>query len=222
MSPKRTLQKLPWVRVPRQQRSDRSLRRILDAAEEIMESKDYSEITVAEIVKRAHSSIGVFYSRFPDKLALLHHLDERFAEEAEEAIDHYLNCRDWKGCTLAQASKELIEFLCGTHYAKRGMLKSIILQVRLHPNQRFQQAGRRLISALDRMAGFLHRWRDEIADPNPERALRMALVMVISTIRDYLVFSETTLYRDFIGIDLDEFPAALNQTFLHMIRARCS
>jgi AcrR family transcriptional regulator len=155
-----------------------------------MERKNFPEITVAEIVEKAHSSVGVFYSRFPDKLALLHYLDERFAEEAGKAIDRRLHYGDWKNSSFAAASGEVIDFLCRSHYEKRGMLKSIILQVRMHPNQRFQQTGKRLIDVLDRVTRFLLNWRNEIGDPHPERTLRLALVMVmvISTIRDCLVF----------------------------------
>jgi AcrR family transcriptional regulator len=206
-----------WLRPPRQRRSDASLQRVLDAAEALMEDKAFSDITVAGIVKQARSPVGVFYSRFPDKLALLHHLDERFAQDVEDAFERRFRIEDWEGRPFGEACDAAVAFLYRLHAAKRGMLRSVILQVRTHPNQRFQQTGRRLVTAIDRLADFLLRWRSEIDHPHPDRAVRLALLMTISVIRDLVVFSDTTFYRDVLGLDPHDTPAALAGAFRNIL-----
>lgn len=212
--------KQQWLRPPLQRRSDASLQRILDAAEALMEERSFSDITVAEIAKKARSSVGVFYSRFPDKLALLHHLDERFACDVEEALERRFTREHWEGRSFADASDDVIAFLFRLHAMKRGMLKSVILQVRTHPNQRFQQTGKRLTRALDRLADFLMNWRTALRHPQPERTVRLALMMTISLIRDLVVFSETTMYQELLGVSLDRAPSFLAEAFKNMVEAR--
>ncbi len=210
---KRTHRNPQWVRPPRQQRSDESLRRIIAASKKLMERKSFFDISVAEIVKEARSSIGVFYSRFPDKLALLHHLDELFAREAEEAIDTNFRYENWKDSSFEEVSREVIGFLCRSHYENRGMLKSIILEVRMNPNQRFQQTGKRLAEAIGRIADFLLNWRQEIAHTQPDRLLRLGLMMSISLIRDFIVFAETTHYQELLDPGLGDLQSLLADSF---------
>ncbi len=100
------------------------------------------------------------------------------------------------------------------------MLKSIILRVRMNPNERFQQTGKQLVQAIDRIVDFLLNWRQDIAHPHPERALRLALMASVSLIRDFVVFPETTLYPDLAGLGPDELPAALTELFQRMVGGR--
>ena len=58
-------------RPPRQQRSAATLDRIVRAAEELFAERGFEGATVDDIVARAGSSKGSFYSRFADKQALL-------------------------------------------------------------------------------------------------------------------------------------------------------
>jgi AcrR family transcriptional regulator len=70
---RRTLPMLHWVRPPRQERSRDTHQRIVEAAERLLAAgRAWSEISVAELVKEAGTSIGSFYHRFRDKDALLH------------------------------------------------------------------------------------------------------------------------------------------------------
>jgi AcrR family transcriptional regulator len=209
-----------WIRPPLQRRSDASLQRILDAAEALMEERSFSDITVGEIAKRARSSVGVFYSRFPDKLALLHHLDERFAEDAEEALAQRFTRDRWQGRPFSEACAEVVEFLFRLHARKRGMLKSVILQVRTNPNERFQQTGKRLAQAIERLADFLLDWRHDIGGSEADRTVRLALMMTISLIRDLVVFSQTTMYENVAGLRPEEAPAVLARMFRSMVEAR--
>src|SRR3954466_6943772 len=84
-----------FFRPPQQSRSQETLDRILDAAEQVLETKAFGEATLAEIMERAGVTVGAFYRRFPDKDALLHHLDERFFAELHRRADEVLNPDRW-------------------------------------------------------------------------------------------------------------------------------
>ena len=70
---------------PLQARSRETHRRILEAVGELLKTKTFAELTVAEIAVRSRSSVGAFYARFSDKDALLGQLDELCAGEVAAA-----------------------------------------------------------------------------------------------------------------------------------------
>ena len=78
------LRPLRSVAKPKQARSEDSLRRLLDAAESLLGERSFGEVSIADIARRARSSVGGFYARFRDKDELLLALQERFVRELEQ------------------------------------------------------------------------------------------------------------------------------------------
>ena len=72
------------VRKPQQERSRRTLQRILDAGLHLLEHEGPDSLTVTGITKRARTSVGSFYARFQGKDDLLRYLGERSLNEALE------------------------------------------------------------------------------------------------------------------------------------------
>ena len=70
------------LREPRQDRSRRTLRRILEAGLYLLEHEGPEALTVTEITKRARTSVGSFYARFNGKDGLLRYMGERSLNEA--------------------------------------------------------------------------------------------------------------------------------------------
>ncbi len=66
---------LQAVTGPKQARSERTLQRLLDAAEVLIEEKGHAAVSIPEIARRARSSVGGFYARFRDKNELLRALE---------------------------------------------------------------------------------------------------------------------------------------------------
>src|SRR5262249_9156472 len=91
----------PRLRPPVQARSQATLDRLVRAAEGLLAEKRFDEATVAEIARRADSSVGAFYARFPDKEAFLDHFDERFFQNAREQWNVVLDPARWEGATAA-------------------------------------------------------------------------------------------------------------------------
>jgi len=67
---------------PQQARSRRTLERITNAALAIVAERGAEEATVQDIVRRARSSVGSFYSRFSGKDELMTYLQERIWDDA--------------------------------------------------------------------------------------------------------------------------------------------
>jgi len=78
------------IQPPQQARSRASMNQMLDAAAQLLETKTFDELTIAEVVQQAGASVGAFYGRFKDKDALLQALDERFFSEFEQALTIFL------------------------------------------------------------------------------------------------------------------------------------
>lgn len=91
------LSTLEWVNPPRQTRSQKTLERILEAAEQLVLEQGFDGTSVAGVVKLAQSSVGAFYSRFPDKQALLLCLRDRFIEQAVATLQLALLPERWTG-----------------------------------------------------------------------------------------------------------------------------
>lgn len=77
------------VRGPKQERSERTLARILDAAEQMLSERGIADVPVRDICDAAETSPSSFYARFADKSALLHALMDRRSERVFSRIDQF-------------------------------------------------------------------------------------------------------------------------------------
>jgi AcrR family transcriptional regulator len=68
-------------RVPQQDRGERRVAEVLEAAAGVIAERGYDGATMTEIAERAGSSIGALYQYFPNKEAIARALRHRCAEE---------------------------------------------------------------------------------------------------------------------------------------------
>src|SRR5215472_5444023 len=87
---------LETVSGPKQARSERTLQRLLDAAEALIKEKGHAAVSIPEIARRAHSSVGGFYARFRDKNELLRALEERHFRELEQRVEALADASRWE------------------------------------------------------------------------------------------------------------------------------
>jgi AcrR family transcriptional regulator len=179
-----------FFRPPQQSRSQETLDRILDAAEQVLAEKAFGEATLAEIMERAGVTVGAFYRRYPDKNALLRHLDERFFAEMLARNAELLNPQRWPDASARDIISEFSRQAVEVYSARRGLLRSLFLRDRtdtilqqsaLHVNEQFIAS----ITAL-----LLPR-RAEMTHPDPERAIELGFMMTIGALRELVVFGET-------------------------------
>ena len=180
----------PRLRSPQQARSRDTLRRILEATRKLLNEKTFAEISVTEITKRARSSVGAFYTRFPDKKALLDHLDELYAREVIAAAEELSRPERWVGASLADIVEAAIGFMVRFHRERPGLLRTLILEARQRPGGAFGERTERMKARIPGLLQILLRRKDDIHHPDPERAVTMGFVMVFSALRETILFPE--------------------------------
>ncbi len=180
---------LRWVRPPQQARSQQTLDRLLDAAEALVSEKGFDDAPVAEIARRAGSSVGAFYSRFPDKDSLLGALNERFLVQAVATADAALDPALWQRASIGEISTAFVRFLVEIHREQRGLLRAFSLRMRVDPV--FQARRERLAHHVGgRLSELLLAHRAEIQHADPHRAAAFALTMVFGVLEHTIVFGE--------------------------------
>lgn len=104
-------EQLRWVRPPLQDRSQKTMERLLVAAEARIIKVGFEKATIAEIAKQADSSVGAFYARFSDKDALLRCLLDRFVFEAKATMNSAMRTELWEDATALALCTQLLTFL---------------------------------------------------------------------------------------------------------------
>jgi AcrR family transcriptional regulator len=180
---------LQWVRPPRQARSQETLDRILDAAEALVAEKGFEDTPVAEVVRRADSSVGAFYTRFRDKQGLLHALYERYYDEAVATTDAALDPARWRGASLASLIEAVVRFLVEIFRERQGLMRAFVVRNHTHPE--FQARQERLSHyVIARLSALVLERRGELSHADPERATRFALMLVFSALETMILFGE--------------------------------
>jgi AcrR family transcriptional regulator len=175
------LNQVEWVRPTHQARSQETLERLLEAAEEIIAEKGFDNATVSEIVRRARSSVGAMYARFNDKDSLLACLHERFYEQALATAEAALDPARWEGATTTDILTTAVPFVVHMYQLKRGLIRAFI--VRGTADRTFAERGGRLGRAISEMLIKLLMQRDEeIRHPDPQLAIAFGLRMLFDTL----------------------------------------
>ena len=207
---------LRWVRPPQQARSQETLERLLDAAEHLVAEKGFEDTPVAEVARRAGSSVGSFYARFQDKDALLHALYERYYEQAIATADAALEPARWEGAQIPEILAAVVRFLVSIYREQAGLIRAFV--VRNHSDAEFQARRERLSHYVnERLSALLLARRAEIAHPQPERAAAFGLTLVFSTLESAMLFGE--LRSASLSLSDDDLAAELTRAFLAYLGA---
>lgn len=170
---------IEWVKPPRQARSQRTLERILDAAEALILESGSDGFTVAEVARRGRSSVGSLYARFQGKEALLRSVFERFVEQAEATVEAALEPTRWQGIALGQILDSAIAFLVHVFHERRALIAAFTLRAAqdAEVTALADRLGMRIQAGLGRL---IAQRSDELRHPNTERAVRFATWLVLS------------------------------------------
>jgi AcrR family transcriptional regulator len=200
------------VRQPRQARSRETMSQILDAAAQILETKTFEKLTIAEVVQKANTSVGAFYGRFKDKEALLQALDERFFKEFEEEIEFLLAPSNWAGKPISYIIRSATRLMVQTYSKDRGVLRSLNLKARLYDDFHFKKREQRAWNELfPLLQDTLLSHQDEISHPDPGLAIRLGFQQMFFTMREVLLWEPL---REDVPYDNEELIAELTRAYL--------
>ena len=176
------------LRTPKQKRSEATLNRLVDATRRLLTEKPFDDITINEIVLEAGASVGAFYARFGDKEALLEHLREAAARDADEEVQRTLAARDWESAPLETVAREVVRGLVQQHRAHTGTLRALASR-RISARSSGAPVGSIAVQT-PRLVDLIKQRRAEITHPNPDVAVHLGLSMVTSAVRDRILFPE--------------------------------
>lgn len=187
---------------PLQERSERTLERLLSAARSALGKKSFDEVTLAELTEEAGVTVGAFYQRFPSKAALLEHLEnEAYGEIREASAALFQVPPDADGATIRDLVRAFVAGMAETYQQHRGVMRELVQRSRSDEDRQ----RRRMDMTRDVVAGavdwmLLH--EGEIGHPEPKRALGIALLFASSALRDVILFDETWAGRE-SDLDVD-------------------
>ena len=180
----------PPVRDPRQERSRRTLERMLDVTEELLKEKPFEAITVGEIVAGAETSVGAFYSRFRDKDALLPALYQRYDAWVTERARRLAGSGPSDDDTLEDVARWIVSEMIQLFRHRRYLMRAVTLHARLRPEKIGKRTRDRRVKEMGFLREALLARRDEIAHPDPERAVDLAIFTVAGLCRETVLFGD--------------------------------
>lgn len=185
-----TMTSLDAVRPPRQQRSQHTLDRVLDATERLLLDRGFERLSVHEIVGAARTSVGAFYKRFRDKQALLSGLYARYDAGLPTWIEGWRARQGGPPADLVRAAAWVTRYLIDTFQARRHLLAALALHVRRHPDAQDAQVKDRRAAQHRFLADALLAHRGEFTHAEPERAADAAVFGAASICRERILFPE--------------------------------
>ena len=193
---------LDSVARPKQARSERTMLRILDAAEDLIAAKGLRDVSIPDIVAHAHSSVGGFYARFKDKNELLRALEERFflrvTDQLEALADpsdpsdpsNPSNPSNWQGDRLADMAKRLVHELVQTVEENRRLIEAFLIRSSSDPG--FRDEGLRFRSRVSsRITPVLLTRREEIRHPEPDVAIDLGIQVAFAMMLQHVSLGGT-------------------------------
>jgi AcrR family transcriptional regulator len=174
------------LRAPLQERSRKTLDRIVRAAREIAETEGADAVTVQSVAARSKASVGSFYARFRGKEDLLLHIEKLAWAELNTAWTAETASIPASGATVPAAVEKFVEILSRTW--SRGRAERRGYGPRWGPRERafalqVRSAARELLIPLAR----------QMRHPNPALAVDLgarAVLAVLDAADDHEATSE--------------------------------
>jgi AcrR family transcriptional regulator len=165
----------------------RTLERLLSAAEDQLREEEVDLFTIQKVLDRTSLSVGAFYSRFPDKTALLQAVQERVHSRLQPKIVAALAAEAEVEQSLETAVDHCLDVLIDSLLAERKLLRAFWILSTFDPVMRraAEQDNHQRRSAF--MDAVLRLHRGEIAHPDPEEAMAMVYAMCTSVVQTRLL-----------------------------------
>jgi AcrR family transcriptional regulator len=171
----------PNFEEPRQERSRRTLSRIVRAARELVAEQGADATSVQQIVQRAESSVGSFYARFGGKEDLFDYIERSVWQEARDRWGRALEERAWETLPLPELAAGVVQVLLdvGRHQARvRRALLVRRSSGAATPAEEFQTEVHHGLRRL------LLSHASELTASDPERAVDLGLRVVVGGLRE--------------------------------------
>jgi AcrR family transcriptional regulator len=174
---------------PKQSRSERTQERLLRAAEALILEKGLADASVPEIARRARSSVGGFYARFPDKDALLRALEERFFADMLGRVETLADTRRWADAPIATIVAACGEELVRVFRERRNLIAAFLHRA-TRDTDLLAEALRFRAATQDRIAALLLPRSAELSHPEPRLAIHLGVQFAFALMLQLVVVGD--------------------------------
>jgi len=161
---------------PSQKRAQKTRAKLMAALEGLLKEREFEQISIADIAKKAGVAVGSVYSHFKDKNAFLAALladrtqtleDRIAAPEADQILAQAKALPSLREAMNAAAQSAFDQVEADAH-----IMRALLTYIRLHP-EKLETRNRLAERALDNVVELLEAYRDEITRSDLEEAARM-------------------------------------------------
>lgn len=201
---------------PKQPRSERTRERLLRAAEKLILEKGLGDASVPEIARRAGSSVGGFYARFPDKDALLRALEERFFAEMAQRVLKLADAGRWGEASIAEIARACASELVSVFRERRNLIAAFLHTATRDPAV-LEEALRFRAATAERIAALLAPRSGELRHPEPRLAIELGVQFAFALMVQLVMLGEVRAGGRVLGDR--ELEAEITRNFLAYIGA---
>ena len=203
---------------PVQERSRKTLQRMLDSAEFILARYGLQGATLPRIAAHARLSPASVYRRFRDKDALMAAVFERLAKRSSSETAAAVNPEAVRPLGLEQFCRNIIGGMVRNFRTGAGLSRAGLEYSEQHWDADFVRRARDSEArSFQQMVSTFMIWRDQIKHPDPELAIRFAFVIVALALRELILFNRAYRFEAVLPIDDELLGRELSTMFLHYL-----
>jgi AcrR family transcriptional regulator len=203
---------------PLQRRSRESLRRMLDAAEIVLDKHGLEGATVSRIAAEAGLSPGNVYRRFADKDALMRAVFSRGRAVNKVELAREVDVGQVRKVGIRTFTQQWIAGMLSAYRARAGLMRATVLYAQQHERTPFVRRQRDLeVQNFRKLVGTFLIWRDEIRHPDPAYAVSYGILTVAFALRELILFDQARTFRHALAVGDDDLKTELPRMFLRYL-----
>jgi AcrR family transcriptional regulator len=203
---------------PQQQRSRETLARLLRATIATLDRHGLAGATIPRIAATAGVAPASVYRRFTDRDALFQTALLAALEESAAANRTRLRIDSFKKKSLEGVASALIAAFVKQYQTHPGLLRALIRFIESDSDEGFREKAVALISGnFEMLTDLILKFRQEIAHPNPRRAVIFGLLTVVTAIEERAL-GLISMWHRLLPISDRELRKELTRCFLAYLR----
>ena len=206
------------VHAPQQDRSRKSLRRLLDAAEVVFDKYGLEGATLPRIARESGLSAASVYRRFRNKDALIRAVFSRASKIQAQELAKEIDVEQLRKIGIRGFTSHWIGGMLKGYGARGGLMRAAMHYAQQYPRAAFVRRQRELeIQSYRKMVKIFLLWRDEIHHPDPENAVSYGMMIVAFTVRELLLFNQKEVFESYLPVSNDDLQRELSRGFLQYL-----
>ena len=204
---------------PQQQRSRETLARLLKATIETLEEYGLDGATIPRIASAAGVAPASVYRRFRDRDALYRAALMDALERSAAASRKTLRLESFKDRTLEGVIGRLVAISIEQYRSQPGIMRALTRFIENDSDEDFRSRALAIVAGnFERIIEMLMAFRDQIAHPNPRRAITFGL-LTMATIIEVRSLEQVSMWHELMPISDHQLQAEVTRNFLAYLRS---